>query len=180
LFCQGGGHWNYLGAYYTVRALVEELNGLMNKKAGRLDLEAVNIDRTPVGTDRDLAELLNLFFPPLDYVVPHPVISLKGGTEDLGNAVIVGDSFSEIPINLLNEHKIFKRIDFFYYYKLTLRSFPDQQSFPVDVAKIDWENMMFKSDVIILEANESFITASYTSSFVTDALEQLRNFPSKS
>lgn len=180
LFCQGGVHWNYLGAYYTVRAMLDELNGLLHRKAGRFDLEAVNVDHTPTGTDKDLAELLNLFFPPFDYVVPHPVISKNGGTEDLGQAVIVGSSFNWIPLDLLNTHKVFKQIDFFYYYTLALHSFPGQRGLPVDVAKIDWEHTILKSEVIILEVNEADVTAGYASAFVSDALQHLRNFSPKS
>lgn len=180
LFCQGGSHWNYLGTYYTLRALIDKLNGLLSRNAGMLDLEAVNVDHTPTGTDKDLAELLNLFFPPFDYVVPHPVISKKGSTEDLGRLNIVGDSFTWIPIELFNAHKVFKQIDFFYYYKLALHSFPGQQSLPVDVAKIDWANTILKSDVIILEVNESDVTARYASAFVSDALQYLHNVSPKS
>ena len=180
LFCQGGVHWNYLGAYYTVRAMIDELNGLLHRKAGRLDLEAVHVDHIPTGSDKDLAELLNLFFPPFDYVVPHPVISTKGGTEDLGRAVIVGTSFNWIPIDLLNKHKVFKQIDFFYYYKLALHSFPGQRGLPVDVSKIDWEHTILKTDVIILEVNEADVTGKYASAFVSDALQHLRHFSPES
>jgi hypothetical protein len=183
LFCQGGTHWNYLGAYYTARAMIEALNGLLNRKAGRLDLEAVHVDHSPTGTDKDLAELLNLFFPPIKYVVPHPIISKKGGTGNLGRVVIVGGSFNWIPIDLLNEHKVFKQIDFFYYYTMALHSFPGQRGLPVDVEKIDWENNIFKSDVIILEINEANIAAALACQgcgFVPDALLHLRNFSPKS
>ena len=180
LFCQGGLHWNYLGAFYTVRMLIDELNGLLHRNAGRLGLEAVNVDHTPTDTDKDLAELLNLFFPPLDYVVPHPVISKKGGTEDLGRAIIVGTSFNWIAIDLLNTHKIFKQIDFFYYYTVGLLSFPGQRSLPIDVARIDWENTILKSDVIILEVNEVDVTAGHASAFVSDALQHLRHVSPKS
>jgi alginate O-acetyltransferase complex protein AlgJ len=187
LFCQGGLHWNYLGAYYTVRALIDELKGLLNRKAGRLDLEAVNVDHTPTWLDKDLAGLLNLFFPPFDFEVPHPVISMKGGTEDLGRAVIVGTSFNWFPIDLYDKHKVFKEIDFLYYYKV-LYSFPGQRSLRIDqrghvaldVAKIDWENTILKSDVIILEVNEAKIPAGYSSAFVSDALQHLHNFSPKS
>lgn len=160
--------------------MLDELNGLLHRKAGRFDLEAVNVDHTPTGTDKDLAELLNLFFPPFDYVVPHPVISKNGGTEDLGQAVIVGSSFNWIPLDLLNTHKVFKQIDFFYYYTLALHSFPGQRGLPVDVAKIDWEHTILKSEVIILEVNEADVTAGYASAFVSDALQHLRNFSPKS
>ena len=180
LFCQGSSHWNYLGAYYTVRVLIETLNGLLNRKAGGLGLEAVNVDHTPTGSDKDLAELLNLFFPPFDYVVPHPVISRKGGTEDLGRAVIVGTSFNWIPIDLFNTHQVFKQIDFFYYYTLALHSFPGQRSLPIDVGKIDWENIILTSDVIILEVNEIDVTTEYASAFVSDALQHLRHVLPKS
>jgi hypothetical protein len=109
-----------------------------------------------------------------------PRWGLKGGTEDLGRAIIVGDSFNWIPIDLLIKHKVFKQIDFFYYYKLALHSFPGQQSQPIDVAKIDWENTFLKSDVIILEVNETWVTVSYASAFLSDALQHLRNFSPKS
>jgi hypothetical protein len=159
--------------------LLDKLNGLLNNKAGTLNLEAVNVDHTPTGTDKDLAELLNLFFPPLDYVVPHPVISKKVGTEDLGRAVIVGTSFNWIPIDLFNKHKVFKQIDFYYYYKLALHSFSGQRSVPIEVAKIDWENTILKSDVIILEVNEADNPLAYASAFVSDALQHLCNFSPK-
>jgi hypothetical protein len=107
LFCQGAVHWNYLGAYYTVKAMTDKLSTLLHRQAGTLTLEAVNVDHIPTGSDKDLAELLNLFHPPLDYVVPHPVISKKGGTEDLGRAVIVGNSFNWIPIDLYQKHRAF-------------------------------------------------------------------------
>jgi hypothetical protein len=113
-------------------------------------------------------------------VAPHPVISLKSGTEDLGRAIIVGTSFNFIPIDPLDKHKVFKQIDFFYYYKLALHFFPGQRSLPVDVAKIDWENMFFKADVIIPEVNEIDVTAGHASAFLSDALQHLRNFSSKS
>jgi hypothetical protein len=186
LFPQGGTHWNYLGAYYTTRAMIDKLNGLLNRKAGRLELDALNVDHTPTGSDNDLAQMLNLLFPPFDYVVPHPVITKKGGTEDLGRTVIVGTSFNRVLIELLDKQKVFRHIDFFFYYKLAFHSFPSQRSFPinwetiwdktsnVDVTKIDWEKTIFKSDVIILEVNEAQVAGDYSSAFVSDALQHLR------
>ena len=185
LFSRGGIHWNNLGAYFTLRALIDRLKGLTNRTAGSLDLETLNVDHTPTGSDKDLAQLLNLLFPPFDYVVPHPVITKKSGTEDLGRIVIVGTSFNRILIELLEKQKIFTRIDFFFYYKLAFHSFPSQRSFPinwetiwdktinVDVTKIDWEKTILKSDVIVLEVNEAQIVGDYSSAFVSDALQHL-------
>ena len=60
LFRQGGIHWNYLGAYYTVRAVIDTLKGLTNRKAGSLELDALKVDHIPAGSDNDLAQMLKV------------------------------------------------------------------------------------------------------------------------
>ena len=70
VFSQGGTHWNDLGAYYTVERLLTMIEALTSQSIGRLSLQHLDIDHTPSGTDKDLAELLNLISPPITILSP--------------------------------------------------------------------------------------------------------------
>jgi len=119
VFTQGGTHWNYLGAYYTVERLLTMIEALTSQSIGRLSLQHLEIDHKPsVKEDKDLADLLNLISPPYNYLVPHPTIVRKGGAQDLGKAVFVGGSFIWTILDILNPTHIFQVMDAYYYYEL--------------------------------------------------------------
>jgi len=70
LFPQGGVHWNDIGGARAVTAVVEDIN----RQAGRELVPPFTFTYTlsgvTSGVDRDLADLLNVFFPPLAYLTP--------------------------------------------------------------------------------------------------------------
>src|SRR5262249_6080480 len=70
LFPQGGVHWNKLGAGIAGQAVLDEIN----RQAGRNVVPpfafTYTIAKAPEGMDRDLADLMNVFFPPLTYRTP--------------------------------------------------------------------------------------------------------------
>jgi hypothetical protein len=177
LFCQGGTHWNHLGAYHTARRLTEKLRTLTQKPIGTLHIETLKIDHTPIGSDKDLASLLNLAIPPFDYPVPHPLIITKQASYQLGKAVFVGGSFNWILLDILNKVRIFEGIDFYYYYKLTLETFPIRTSYPVELSKINWESDVFNSQILVLEINEAEFHNEYVSAFLSDISGHLRANP---
>ena len=154
VFTQGGTHWNYLGAYYTVARLLEMIEALTRQSIGRLSLQDLEIDHKPSGTDKDLAELLNLISPPYTYLVPHPTIVREGPAQDLGKAVFVGGSFIWTVLDILNFTNIFQAMDAYYYYKLLLKSYPAKTSGSIDVSQIDWNKDVLTSQVLVLEINE--------------------------
>ncbi len=173
LFCQGGTHWNHLGAYHTAQRLTEKLRTLTQKPIGALQIETLNIDHKPTGSDKDLASLLNLAIPPYDYPVPHPVIITKQASHQLGKAVFVGGSFNWILLDILNKVRIFEGIDYYYYYKLTLETFPIRTSHPVESSKINWESDVFNTQILVLEINEAEFHNEYIPAFLSDILRHL-------
>lgn len=177
LFCQGGTHWNYLGAYHTIKPLVEQFGALTKKPLGTLRIHDMTVDRSPTGSDSDLAKLLNLAILPYDYSVPHPSIVNHQALQRLDRATFVGGSFTWIALDIINRANIFDRIDFYYYYKLTLNSFPSQESRPVDTARIDWDSDIFTSQLLVLEVNEAAFQMEYLPAFISDTLQHLHNKP---
>ena len=177
VFSRGGTHWNYLGAYYTVERLLEMIEALTRQSIGRLSLQDLEIDHKPSGTDKDLAELLNLISPPYNYLVPHPTIVREGPAQDLGKAVFVGGSFIWTVLDILNFTNIFQSMDAYYYYKLLLKSYPAKTSRSIDVSQIDWNKDILTSQVLVLEINETNFSNEYVSAFLSDILGYLRANP---
>lgn len=177
LFCQGGTHWNGLGAYYTARYLTERIGELTRTSVGPLSLQRLTVDQNPPEIDRDLAALLNLALPPYDYLAPHVVVENRRGSDQLGKAVVVGGSFNWALLDILNKAKVFRKIDFYYYYKLALETFPVRITKPVDRAAIDWQKDVLSAQVLILEINESNFHSEYIPAFLSDLLQFLRKNP---
>lgn len=175
LFCKGGTHWNYLGAYFTVEQVIKKIEVLSNRQIPNIVLQNVEIDNNPTGSDRDLASLLNTLFVPDKYVTPHPVMKPETHSSDnRGNGVVVGGSFNWIPIEILFNNQVFKSIDFYYYYS-SLFTYPKnelrEKSFNLN--KIDWDTDMLKKDTIILEINESTFGSEHVRNFLDDALKHI-------
>ncbi|SLM49147.1 protein of unknown function [Nitrospira japonica] len=177
LFCQGGTHWNGLGAYYTARQLTERIGKLTQTSVGPLFLQRLTVDHSPREIDRDLAALLNLAVPPYDYPAPHVMVEQRPAAGQLGKAVFVGGSFNWTLLDLLNKAKVFREIDFYYYYKLALETFPVRTSKPVDRATIDWQKDVLNARVLILEINESNFHSEYITAFLADLLQFFRKSP---
>jgi hypothetical protein len=174
VFTQGGTHWNYLGAYYTVERLLTMIEALTSQSIGRLSLQHLEIDHKPsVKEDKDLADLLNLIYPPYNYLVPHPTIVREGSTHHLGKAVFVGGSFMWPVLDILNHTNIFQAMDAYYYYKLLLKSYPAKTDRPIDVSQIDWNEDILTSQVLVLEINETNFSGEYLPAFLSDILRHL-------
>lgn len=174
LFCQGGIHWNGLGAYYTAKQLTEQIGKWTGSSIGTLSLQQLMVDHNPREVDRDLAALLNLAVPPYDYPAPHVVVEKRSGSDQLGKAVVVGGSFNWTLLELLNKANLFRQVDFYYYYKLALETFPVRTTKLVDRSAIDWQKDVLGAQVLILEINEGNFHSEYIPAFLSDLLQYLR------
>lgn len=171
LFCQGGTHWNDLGAVYALQGMLAKLERLSGKKLTRLRLDGVDVDDKPMGFDRDLAELLNLYYQPYDFPSPHPrVTPLRDAQTFVGDLALVGGSFNWIALNLLHKYGVFKSMDFYYYFRTSFRHYqagrePDPQT-KIDVWTMDWNKRIFNKDFVIVEMNSAVIPfGNYVSAF---------------
>jgi alginate O-acetyltransferase complex protein AlgJ len=119
LFPQGGAHWNDIGGALAVTAIVEDIN----RQAGRELVPPFTFTYTlsgvANGVDRELADLLNVFFPPLSYLTPKVKFQLSASCSDHPagsiDAAIVGSSFSHLPGEILIADNCVSRLNVYYY-----------------------------------------------------------------
>jgi hypothetical protein len=122
LFPQGGEHWNDLGGALVVSALVKEINAQAGREIVPPFTFTYTLSRPTGGADRELADLLNVFFPPLGYLTPkvnyvQSTPCEQGGARTL-DAAIVGSSFGHLPASILIEHNCLSALNLYYYARL--------------------------------------------------------------
>ncbi len=157
------------------RRLVEEIN----KQAGREIVPPFTFRYTlsspASGADRELADLLNVFFPPLNYLTPkvdyaQPVSCADSSARNLDIA-IVGDSFSHLPGSILIEHNCLAGLHVYYYGKAALYG-----GVPYRVQKLDLDEAdlapLRDVKVLVLEENERFIGRSAFVGMLRDLLKR--------
>jgi hypothetical protein len=163
LFPEGGEHWNEVGGALAVTSLVDEIN----KQAGREIVPpftfSYELSSPAKGADRELADLLNVFFPPLNYLTPkvkyaQPVSCADSAARNLDIA-IVGDSFSHLPGSILTEQNCLARLNVYYYGKTGLFG-----GVPYHVLKLNLGDADLAAlrdvKILILEENERFVARS--------------------
>ncbi|MDK8181682.1 hypothetical protein [Paenibacillus sp. UMB4589-SE434] len=173
LFPEGGTHWNKLGALYTTQAIIDNLQEQLSQDLTKLSLEDVKIDNNPIGSDKDIAQLLNLWNTPDNFEAYHPIINATAGKHYKPRILIEGGSFDDLIIELLHEYKVTSSIDFYFYYKrLVTYEIGKERSDKGPVNSIDWETDVFNKDAIIVEMNEQNIPK-ILDGFIQDALNKL-------
>ena len=80
-------------------------------------------------------------------------------------------------LDILDPTHVFQAMDAHYYYKLLLKSYPAKTDRPIDVSQIDWNKDILRSQVLVLEINETNFSGEYLSAFLSDILRQLRANP---
>src|SRR3954447_21676478 len=159
LFPQGGVHWNDIGGARAVTAVVEDIN----RQAGRELVPPFTFTYTlsgvASGVDRDLVDLLNVFFPPLSYLTPKvkfqtaPCATSPARSID---AVLVGSSFSHLPGQILIEDNCLSELNVYYYMHLGRFGGTPYHELQRDLKEADLERLR-DAKIVILEENESFV-----------------------
>jgi alginate O-acetyltransferase complex protein AlgJ len=175
LFPEGGEHWNDVGGALAAIRLVDEIN----KQAGREIVPPFTFSYTlsspAAGADRELADLLNVFFPPLNYLTPkvkygQPVSCADSSARNLGIA-IVGDSFSHLPGSILIEQNCLAGLNVYYYGKTARFG-----GVPYHILKLGLDDAdltpLRDVKVLVLEENERFIGRSAFVNILRDVLKR--------
>lgn len=180
-FPRGGIHWSNLASLRVSAKVVSTLSELGKWDIGNIELGKVDWDTSPIGTDADLAELLNLWQPPVDFPTGHANVGCRTTSEGQGiKLVAVGGSFSQGMLAPMIECKLFKRVDFYFYYK-RLVSFSG--TVPSDVVRdaVDWKQMLEGPSVLLVELNEAFLNGRFPfpwlDPFLDDILADLEATP---
>ena len=160
LFPQGGVHWNDIGGAQAVSAIVEEIN----RQAGRDIVPPFTFTYTlsgaASGADRELVDLLNVFFPPLGYLTPKVKFSPSASCADhparMLDAAMVGSSFSHLPARILIEDNCLYGLNLYYYARLGRFGGPPYHELQRNLADADLERLR-EAKIMIVEENESFV-----------------------
>jgi alginate O-acetyltransferase complex protein AlgJ len=160
LFPQGGVHWNDIGGARAIAAVVEEINRQAGHEIVPPYTFTYTVSGVTSGVDRDLADLLNVFFPPLAYMTPkvkfqpsakcseHPAHSL--------DAAIVGSSFSHLPGKILIEDNCLSNLNVYYYMRLGRFGGSPYHELQRNLQDGDLERLR-NAKIMIVEENESFV-----------------------
>jgi len=160
LFPQGGVHWNDIGGARAVTAVVEEIN----RQAGRELVPPFTFTYTlsgvTSGVDRDLVDLLNVFFPPLGYLTPKvkflPSAPCATSPARSIDAVLVGSSFSHLPGQILIEDNCLSELNVYYYMRLGRFGGSPYHELQRDLKDADLARVR-DAKIVIVEENESFV-----------------------
>jgi hypothetical protein len=160
LFPQGGVHWNDIGGARAVTALVDDIN----RQAGREMVPpfsfTYSLSGVSSGVDRDLVDLLNVFFPPLSYLTPkvkfQTALPCAQSPARSIDAALVGSSFSHLPGQILIEDNCLSQLNVYYYMHLGRFGGVPYHELQRDLKEADLARLR-DARIVILEENESFV-----------------------
>ena len=160
LFPQGGSHWNDIGGARVATLIAEEIN----RQAGRVLAPpftfTYTISGVTQGVDRELADLLNVFFPPLAYQTPkvkfQPSASCADHPSARLNVAVVGSSFPHLPAEILARDNCLSGLNTYFYLTLSRHGgFPYRR---LQSGLTEKDLMPLRdAQILLLEENESFI-----------------------
>src|SRR5438876_1091330 len=158
LFPQGGVHWNDVGGARAVSALVDEIN----RQAGREIVPSFTFTYTlssAAGADRELVDLLNVFFPPLAYLTPKVKYTTPASCADhparLLDVAMVGSSFSHLPARILIQHNCLSGLNLYYYARLGRFGGVPYRELQRNLGEAELRRLR-DAKIMILEENEAF------------------------
>jgi len=158
LFPQGGVHWNDVGGARAVSAIVDEIN----RQAGMPIVPTFTFTHTlssAAGADRELVDLLNVFFPPLAYLTPKVKYTTSPSCADHParqlEIAMVGSSFTHLPAAILIEHNCLARLNLYYYARLGRFGGVPYRELQRNLGEAEMRPMR-DAKIMILEENEAF------------------------
>jgi hypothetical protein len=154
-FGRDGGHWNDVGQFFAVRALMGELERQLGYSVGEVIIKEIRVDNTPIGAEADAGLIANLPFmlepssPHASYDVLHRQATPSG--------LFVGTSFSWGPLQIVMGEKLFAFSKFYYYFSSIYDYNPGDKVGHLEEIKADADLATFleKADFVVLEANEA-------------------------
>ena len=154
-FPRGGTHWSRLVGSRVAVQVMAEIDRLAGTDLGAVTLGETVWDARPAGTDRDLAYLLNLLFPPYGYPTGEAALQCRPTPAGRGaNFIGLGGSFLQQVMDPIGSCGLFARVEQFAYYTNFRERYPDETFEPVDRKALDWAATFRQPTVLLLEVNE--------------------------
>lgn len=162
LFPQGGVHWNDVGGALGVSAVVDEINRLAGHEIIPPFKFTYTMSGAGHGADRELVDLLNVFFPPLGYQTPkvtfQPKVACAESPARQLDVAMVASSFGDLFSRIMIEGNCLARLQFYYYATLGRFGGVPYHELQRNLADSDL-NAWRSAKVVILEENESFMAS---------------------
>jgi len=157
VFAKGGTHWNYYSACVVVDGIIKELEVQNYTIYRHTQCDPPMVDTTPIGTDKDLEELLNLWdASSFQSLAPHPSLVVKKPRDDHEPRILfVGDSFSHTLRRIMNGRTT-NHSELLYYFERRMVYDDGVESSRTDDVR-DVERNFGNTDAVIVEINESSI-----------------------
>ena len=174
IFEPTGSHWNDVASCEVTAMLFENASRLMNRPLATPRCSDWKMEFPPPVADRDLLDIANLLFPSLTYR-PAPVLQSvvsSGGGGEHPRVLLVGTSFLFAIQDQIERFHLAERTPLYFYFR-QVREKSDAKLRGLNKQRIDWQKLISDFDIIILEVNQSSISA-VGYGFVQEALKHLR------
>ena len=151
LFPRYGMHWSLYGVPFAVDTISRLIESATGRKLPDFNIRRLNVSDTPLGTDNDIGELLNLACPLQPTPGAYPVVEFSHDPGMSLSALVIADSYY---VNIVEDYgsRIFKIQDYWYYNK---KVYPYQNNDPpVYVDKSNLRERLLKYDVVLLMVSE--------------------------
>jgi len=156
LYTKGGTHWNQYGAARIISKIMDELKDLTGKDIPTMQVVGAVTNRTIVGSDNDLAELVNLWSArQLAGPQIHPVMETTQGSH-LPDLLVVGDSFVFTLTNQMDREGLYRKRDTYYYYNRHY-FYPVEPNVPLEKRHLDLLMELQGRDAVVIEVNEYWL-----------------------
>ncbi len=159
LFPQGGTHWNDIGGAQAATVIAEEIN----RQAGQVLAPPFTFTHTisgvTSGVDRELADVINVLFPPTAYLTPkvkfQPSASCADHPSSKLNVAVVGSSFTHLPAEILARENCLSALNVYFYLNLSRHGGHPYQRLQSNLTEKDL-GALRDAKIMIVEENESF------------------------
>lgn len=154
-FGRDGAHWNDVGQFFAVEALMVELERQLGHPVADLALREVKVDHAPIGAEADAGLIANLPFA-LEPPSPHASYDVRN-RQSTPAGLFVGTSFSWGPLQIMMGEKLFAPSKFYYYFSSIYAYGPGDKVGRLEEVKAeaDLGGFLDKVDFVVLEANEA-------------------------
>ncbi len=154
LFTKGGTHWSSYSACLVDKNLLKYLENIGTKTMPDFGCDPYVIDNSPVGTDKDLAALTNIWNENIFFnKTAHPSLLAVDQNAYHPKVLFVGDSFVWTVMDIFEKKNFFTDRDFLYYDEL---NYSGQGNTTQGVKRItlSLEKLLLTKDLVIIEVNE--------------------------
>ena len=156
-FARGRTHWTLLVGKRFASIMMDELGRSSRVDWGGLTLRDPEWTASPIGSDADLATLLNLWRPPLDYPTGTAELVCRSTEAGRQAALIAGGgSFAVTVIEHLAACGLFDHLELYFYYMASRLRWPGDRE-RVDRAGLRWQDLLDGPHVVLVEQNESLL-----------------------